>query len=591
MRGRFWGMLVLVSLLVSLVPSTSLASSSRLDQTGEFQMQEQEELRTIDDRFAEIAQQVPEFGGMFYDENGQLTMYLVGRDVRGDRVVEPTPMVQTPEVGREKVDEATQMAKAAIVTLMSDDPRITSAGEIRALRGQYGFLQLKEWFDSMNMVVHGVPGVVLTDIDEVSNRLRIGIENQEVQGAVEEQLAQLRIPQEAVIIEVTGPLHAAATLRQKRPSKMGGLQIRFPLNLFEYGECTLGFIANRAGVRGMVTNSHCTKTQGGIEGTAYYQATISGDSYLIARETVDPAYLTGGACPIGRRCRYSDAAFARIPHPSGPAVNGPRGFIARTTGANDNSITIDPANPRFRIVSEANSFPLAGQILNKVGRATGWTQGQVSNTCAWLSLGDKNITFICQVIVNAGMAQGDSGAPVFALGSTSHQSRVGVSATTAWQQTPLTLQQGNQFTVSYNSGTWTVDARNFPFVGPQGYSLAIDQQIWQGCKVDLSVPYSRLLGKVGSGPTFSVGRGGTFTANGTGSLYLRINDWDSCLSDNAGSVSMTVFGPPQATSDVSLYGIAWATLNGTQFIFSTMNEIQLQGELGPLLTCQSNFSC
>src|SRR5207248_4938379 len=34
--------------------------------------------------------------------------------------------------------------------------------------------------------------------------------------------------------------------------------------------------------------------------------------------------------------------------------------------------------------------------------------------------------------------------------------------------------------------------------------------------------------------------GGTFVADSTGPLYLRINDDDACLGDNAGSVTMQV---------------------------------------------------
>lgn len=115
-----------------------------------------------------------------------------------------------------------------------------------------------------------------------------------------------------------------------------------------------------------------------------------------------------------------------------------------------------------------------------------------------------------------------------------------ILATTGWQQTPLTLQQGTTFSVLYTSGTWTIDYRNFPYVDPNGYSADIDNQIVAGCKVDGSLPYARLLGQIGSGQAFSVGAGGTFTANASGVLALRINDHDTCLGDNDGAIVLQV---------------------------------------------------
>jgi len=117
-----------------------------------------------------------------------------------------------------------------------------------------------------------------------------------------------------------------------------------------------------------------------------------------------------------------------------------------------------------------------------------------------------------------------------------------VLSTLTWQQTPLTLEQGAIFTILYTSGTWTVDSRvtGFPYVGPNGYSSDIDNQITPGCKVDSSLPFARLLGQIGSGATFSVGEGGIFTANASGVLALRINDSDTCLGDNDGAITLMV---------------------------------------------------
>lgn len=124
--------------------------------------------------------------------------------------------------------------------------------------------------------------------------------------------------------------------------------------------------------------------------------------------------------------------------------------------------------------------------------------------------------------------------------SVSASSTVSVSSTTGWQKTPVHLNSGDKFTVSYVSGTWTVDYRNFPYVGPGGYSEQEDAKIYQGCKIDTSETYGVLLGSIGSVPSgaFPIGQGGTFAAGNNGELYLQIND--TCLGDNSGSVTVTI---------------------------------------------------
>jgi len=346
--------------------------------------------RTLDDQFAEIARQVPAFGGLFYDQRGRLTMYLT--ESKGD----------TPA-----------RAKATIAAALSSDDRLATAGDIRVIPGQYSFLQLKGWYDRMTFDVLGVPRVIFTDIDEGTNRLRIGVEKQAKLGTVEAHLAKLGIPREAVTIEEAEPIQLATTTLSSRIRPLeGGLEIRFLRNGATF-ICTLGFGAIRSGVRGFVTNSHCSAAQGVLDSTAYHQAAILADnSNRVGIETVDPPYLPGGACPVARVCRYSDTAFVRVPHPSGPTTLSTVGYIARTTGSG--STVINDAQPRFRIVSEGAS-PLLGLVLSKIGRTTGWSQGVVTGTCVNTNVSGTIITMLCQGVVYAASAAGDSGSPVFQI--------------------------------------------------------------------------------------------------------------------------------------------------------------------------------
>jgi hypothetical protein len=56
-------------------------------------------------------------------------------------------------------------------------------------------------------------------------------------------------------------------------------------------------------------------------------------------------------------------------------------------------------------------------MVNKVGRTTGWSQGPVTGTCVNVNVSGTNITQLCQTIVSARVAGGDSGADVFSITS------------------------------------------------------------------------------------------------------------------------------------------------------------------------------
>ena len=139
---------------------------------------------------------------------------------------------------------------------------------------------------------------MLTDIAEDRNRIRVGVERASVAARVRERLTSLGVPHESVSIELTSPIKRLVTMRNKIRPLMGGLQINFGPFI-----CTMGFVAVRGGVPGMVTNSHCTDTQGGNNNTIFYQPLALNDTYRIAIETRESPYFTGGVCPSRKRCR------------------------------------------------------------------------------------------------------------------------------------------------------------------------------------------------------------------------------------------------------------------------------------------------
>ncbi len=346
--------------------------------------------KTIDDLFTEVAQRIPAFGGMFFDfaDGVKSDRRALSRD---NSVLYIYLLDMTPQ--------AAAAAERAIVAILGPIfPDLIPPREVRVLKGQYSFLQLREWFDRVG-ALHPLEEVVMTDIDDVRNRLKIGLMKIEMAERVKQELTKLSIPHEAVEFEETGPLVEDSTLQSYVRPVIGGLQIAYDSSL-----CTLGFNAIRAGVNGFVTASHCSRTRFGLDSTIYYQPTTSPSTNRIGVENFDPAPFSGSPCPSGRSCRYSDSSFVR--YDSG--VSFTRGIIAKTTGAF--SITIDGS---FRITSKGDA--VLNQLVDKIGRTTGWSWGNVVGVCIRVDVENTNTTLLCQTLAEYYSEPGDSGSPVFII--------------------------------------------------------------------------------------------------------------------------------------------------------------------------------
>jgi hypothetical protein len=266
--------------------------------------------------------------------------------------------------------------------------------------------ELRAMFARAAPEVLALPGTVFADHHEASNRLVFGVEGGEVAFSVRNALQRLGIPGTAYRIQVVEPIHFMnTTLRTKHRPTVGGIQIHWSQYV-----CTLGFNVDHAGGRSFITNSHCTNNQGSTGSTAYYQPASSVDATAIAIEADDPGYFRRGACPVGRVCRYSDAARALYQN----GTESARGVIAKTTGENNGSITVGGSFTVTQQNDDATSF---GGTVHKVGRTTGWSSGDVTNTCANVNVSGSNITLLCQTLAQRSgstiAAGGDSGSPVF----------------------------------------------------------------------------------------------------------------------------------------------------------------------------------
>jgi hypothetical protein len=327
-----------------------------------------------------LARAVPGFGGFFVDDQGTPTVYLTnsGRRAAAEQALGPW--------FRE---------------------RNRPAAALRVLPARFAWTDLERWYAQATPEALAVPGAVFADADEAGNRVHIGVEHAAAASRVRSVLARLGIPAAAVDVEIVAPIRQVATLRGVVRPVVAGVQINFPGFL-----CSIGFNATRQTIKGFVTASHCTNTQGGVESTPYWQPTQTAKPVQIATETVDPTYKgTLAGCPSGRRCRRSDAAFAKY-------VNGTTntlGRIARTGSTSSTDLTIVGG---WTVTSNATSSSFTvGETVNKVGRTTGWSRGKVVATCVTVNVSGSNITQICQTVVNAKVGAGDSGADVFKVTS------------------------------------------------------------------------------------------------------------------------------------------------------------------------------
>lgn len=325
--------------------------------------------RNMDAEFEDIAEEAPEFGGLYFDDHGQPVAFL-------------TDLTASGRMGTQLNGYLMRQRRDGSI--------------VRFVRGEYSFKALADWRRKLDVLL-GSGGVWSTDIDETENRVVVGVDSDAAWGLVIAEASRHEIPPEALRRVPSGPATPLVTVADYvRPVK-GGLQIQFVTG-GQYALCTLGFIVNN---NYFTTNSHCSQTSGWVDNNSYWQA---GYPSLIGSEIMDPLLFQGGQCLSGHTCRWSDALLAYF-----STSDTDFGYIARTTGLGSKTIATGYFS-RFHIL-ETRAYPIGGEQLNKVGRSTGWTAGPVTLTCVNITV--NGWTRLCQDKVDLFATSGDSGSPVF----------------------------------------------------------------------------------------------------------------------------------------------------------------------------------
>lgn len=266
----------------------------------------------------------------------------------------------------------------------------------------------------------------MIDVDEVHNRVYVGVRDETTIRTTLTQALQLGLPSDAIAVETIGE-PAVASLQAYTGSLMGGYQIdAFSGTPNQSGECTLGFNAVFDGAPVFITNSHCSWSKfTPPDGQPFYQP-LFGQGAAIGYEVADmgPKFCAPFSYPY---CRDSDAVYAS--HDPGAGRVIAQGNIARSyrpPWAGVAGVPTTVYTPSHRIV-QVYSTVTTGMVLDKTGRTTGQTWGTVSQSCIHVNPpggpppSGYQWWLRCQDVTYLGVNLGDSGSPVYQrLGGSNH---------------------------------------------------------------------------------------------------------------------------------------------------------------------------
>jgi hypothetical protein len=378
--------------------------------------------RSIDDELADIAREVPGFGGVYFDASGNAVARLDMPAKVG--VLEPVLLRFLSRHGRSNI-------------------------RIRYAPSEFDFDQLTQW---RALLTHAtIPQLTLTDIDERTDKLHIGVATKEAVVTARQAARDAGIPSGALTIDVIPPTVVNRSITTIQRPMVGGLSIGTST-----GSCTLGYIVvwsdwvtliedYQRRPRYLLTNSHCTDAFGASTSQRLGQPTTG---QPIATEVSDPPLFSNSEnsrCPSDRSCRWSDAALFAIDD----TVSNAPGEIANVAYAQFDYTTT-------RLIGEWWS-PFVGDSVQKVGAQSGMSAGRVTTSCVDLPqfqtrngvLEDTGRTMLCQYQANIHSESGDSGGPIYGFYNGKH-----VALGILWGAQGLSSTSFSDFSWVWNEVPW-----------------------------------------------------------------------------------------------------------------------------------------
>jgi hypothetical protein len=244
--------------------------------------------------FARISEMAPSFAGYYFDETG--TLILQVRD--------------SADFGLARAGASQMVTKRTLAV----DARWR--GNITIRPAKYTFYQLASWRDVVFNAWGRYNDIVSLDMDEVQNRVVIGIEPARLEALRPELLsflassavdtAAVRLIPEArpprsvrrLVMESTN-----GQLTGHADTVVAGVMIETP----DYA-ATIAAVLDYGGVRSVLTCSHCTHVEYGPDAA---NDTLKQGGVKFGYEIADPAPNTCGTFPTFP-CKNADAAIVRL---------------------------------------------------------------------------------------------------------------------------------------------------------------------------------------------------------------------------------------------------------------------------------------
>lgn len=156
-------------------------------------------LRTPDDEFLRLNDELPGFGGLFFDRDGVPQVFLTQPSER-------------------------ERAMTAVDAYLVRQGVPTIAAGLVVHQAQYEFRQLAAWHHLFKQRAD-LSGVTLMDVDDMMNRFTIGVSDAAVIPRVRQQLQLIGIPEAAVVFEIRERPVLLSSLRDLYTPRIAGLQI------------------------------------------------------------------------------------------------------------------------------------------------------------------------------------------------------------------------------------------------------------------------------------------------------------------------------------------------------------------------------
>lgn len=335
-------------------------------------------------QFTRLARSYPGFAGVWFDgETGELVVNLV----RGTSLKEAV------------VDNAVAIANTRIPSMRGKGQRTNLV--------EFGYDDLNRYLGLLTIEI-GNMGIQSVGTQYRTNSIKITLLPGSDEETIRARLTELGIPQAAVTMAEEPAIRTLALLTDRNRNQ---IENGFRISDQNDDKCSHGAdavtMSGSNTLYGFVMAGHCSET---IEDAGEFIYQNNEDlGNIVGAEAIDPVGFTGGVCPVGKRCRYSDASWVFYTSSSYYAGHKiAESSVIGTTGPGNLTVAAYRLAPAISDIIE-------GMTVRKTGQTSGTTQGLITSTCtpAWHPQAPTMLRILCSAVVSAYAAEGDSGGPVY----------------------------------------------------------------------------------------------------------------------------------------------------------------------------------